>query len=62
VEKTKISMEPDALNDLECISRDSVKERLNTLGEVTESEPCAFNTVASGAGILAYQMQSQRAA
>jgi hypothetical protein len=60
VENTKISMEPDALNDLEFISRDSVKELLSTLGEVTESGPCAFNTVASGAGILAYQMQSQR--
>ena len=60
VENTKISMDPDALNDLEFVSRDAVKELLSTLGEVTESGPCAFNTVASGPGVLAYQMQSQR--
>jgi hypothetical protein len=60
VENTKISMEPDALNDLEFVARDPVREVLSTLGEVTESGPCAFNTGASGAGILAYQMQSQR--
>lgn len=60
VENTKVSMEPDALNDLEFVARDAVKELLSSLGEVTESGPCAFNSVASGAGILAYQMQSQR--
>jgi len=60
VENTKISMEPDALNDLEFIRGESVKELLTTLGEITESGPCAFQSVASGAGTLAYQMQSQR--
>jgi hypothetical protein len=60
VENTKVSMEPDALNDLEFVARDAVRELLSSLGEVTESGPCAFNSTASGAGILAYQMQSQR--
>lgn len=60
VENTHLSMEPDALNDLEFVAREETQDLLGSLGEVAESGPCAFNTTAGGPGVLAYQMQAQK--